>query len=620
DRAGRRCRRDPAPAQTAGRAPRDHAQVLRRRPRGLHHGGALRRRHAGRDLPDDGEGRLDDIRPHGRLRDRDLADPPVRRAPRGARREVQPHALRARGLYEESRDSDREEPRRLPLPLARLEVPHGGSQGEGWCHLARGARSAVDADEVQGLGVADARRRGCGRSHRSHVPGVCEREGGSAGVRRGIGRTAGDRVRGSGRVAREQARVREQLRRAELPRVRQHHGARRRLLQVPELRGDERLQLRRRRAGIETGLALFVFLQTLAALVRSDRLEVLLWWTRETWLLLTLLWAKNLGIAALAAALVVAVFRFLEAAAGAGPHAARARALVWSAASALVLGTVLRWIWPTILPPAQFSDTFTELEPVLRDPLGASWIGTTPWPGTSHEQISNLYARVAHASVVAFGGGVEGLLSVAAVPGTLLLPAVLWLGLEVGGPAVGVLAVWGVVRFASVAADRRLIATTALAGAIALAPFAWGFVQEPSRLGGHLRDVHLQKPVRDVSAPSGAEATGLARRLAYNALNYTALFTGAADPNARHGMKAHSRLPLFVGLAALLGAAAAFRSGAPTGERALLVFAGGSFLAGILSDPGGAPNSFRVCALVSPLLVWAAMTLRAASVRVAGLV
>src|ERR1019366_4533146 len=471
-----------------------------------------------------------------------------------------------------------------------------------------------------GPGVADARRRGCGRSHRSRVPGVREREGGSAGVRRGIGRTAGDRVRGSGRVAREQARVREQLRRAELPRVRQHHGARRLRLQVPELRGDERLQLRRRRAGIETGLALFVFLQALAALVRSDRLEVLLWWTRETWLLLTLLWAKNLGIAALAAALVVAVFRCLEAAAGAGPHAARARALVWSAASALVLGTVLRWIWPTILPPAQFSDTFTELEPVLRDPLGASWIGTTPWPGTSHEQISNLYARVAHASVVAFGGGVEGLLSVAAVPGTLLLPAVLWLGLEVGGPAVGVLAVWGVVRFASVAADRRLIATTALAGAIALAPFAWGFVQEPSRLGGHLRDVHLQKPVRDVSAPSGAEATGLARRLAYNALNYTALFTGAADPNARHGMKAHSRLPLFVGLAALLGAAAAFRSGAPTGERALLVFAGGSFLAGILSDPGGAPNSFRVCALVSPLLVWAAMTLRAASVRVAGLV
>jgi hypothetical protein len=460
---------------------------------------------------------------------------------------------------------------------------------------------------------------------------------------------------------------------------------------MPELRRDERLQLKWPRAGIETGLALFVFLQTLVALVRSDRLEVLLWWTRETWLLLTLLWAKNLVLAALAAAVAVAAFRWLEGTRGAAPPAARTRALVWSAASALVLGAALRWVWPSILPPAQFSDTFSELEHVLRDPLGAPWIGMTPFPAATHDQISNLYARIAHASLVAFGGGAEGLLSVAAVPGTLLLPALLWLGLEVGGPAVGVialwfvacgawplnvarwgftgsamlplltaglaallagrrtgrtawgllagaclgfslhthpgawatvgaLALWGVVRFVSVAADRRLIAATALAGALALAPFAWGFVREPSRLGGHLRDVHLQKPVRDVSAPSGAGAAGLTRRLAYNALSYTALFTGAADPNVRHGMASHARLPLLMGLAALLGAAAAFRPGAPAGERALLVFAGGSFLAGILSDPGGAPNSFRVCALVSPLFVWAAMSLRAASVRVGALV
>jgi len=435
----------------------------------------------------------------------------------------------------------------------------------------------------------------------------------------------------------------------------------------------------------------FVAVQTFVFLAREDRWEILFFFTPEMWPYVSLLWAKNLVLAALAATLTVAALRWLEKARGAEP-AASARALVGSAASALVLGTALRWVWPAILPPAQFSDTFTELEPVLRDPLGAAWIGTTPWPGASHEQISNLYARVTHASVVAFGGGVEGLLSVAAVPGTLLLPAVLWLGLEVGGPTVGVialwlvacgawplnvarwghevsamlplltaglaallagqrtrragwwglfagaclgfslhthpgawatvgvLAVWGVVRFASVAADRGLIAATALAGALALVPFAWGFVREPARLGGHLRDVHLQNPVRDVSAPKGAGATGLARRLAYNALHYTALFTGAADPNARHGMTSRSKLPLFVGLAALLGAAAAFRPGAPTGERALLVFAGGSFLAGILSDPGGAPNSFRVCPLVSPLLVWAAMSLRAASVRVAGLV
>jgi hypothetical protein len=139
-------------------------------------------------------------------------------------------------------------------------------------------------------------------------------------------------------------------------------------------------------------------------------------------------------------------------------------------------------------------------------------------------------------------------------------------------------------------------------------------------LGGHLRDVYVQKSVRDVEAPPGAGATGLVRRLAYNALGYTGLYTGATDPNARHGMTSRARLPLLIGLAALLGAAASFRRGASTGERALLAFAGGSILAGILSDPGGVPNSFRVCALIPPSFVWAAMSLRAASVRVARLV
>jgi hypothetical protein len=184
---------------------------------------------------------------------------------------------------------------------------------------------------------------------------------------------------------------------------------------------------------------------------------------------------------------------------------------------------------------------------------------------------------------------------------------------------IGVLALWGVVRVASVPADRRLVVVTALAGTLALAPFAWGFVREPARVGGHLRDVHLQMPVRDVSVPDGAGAAGLARRLAYNAMSYTAFFTGASDPNVRHGLTTRAKLPLLMGLAALLGAAAALRRGALTGERALVVFAGGSLLAGVLSDPGGAPNSFRVCALIPPLLVWAAMSLRAASVRIAGL-
>ncbi len=445
---------------------------------------------------------------------------------------------------------------------------------------------------------------------------------------------------------------------------------------------------------IQRCLAVFVFIQALAALVRADHVEVLTWWTRETWLLLILLWAKNLLLAALAAGLAVLVFRFVEKARGASREAGDAgwtRALALSAGAALVVGAALRWVWPSVIPPAQFSDTFSELERVLRDPAGAPWIGTTPFPGAPNDQISNLYARIAHASVVAFGGGETGLLSVAALPGTLLLPAVLWLGLEAGGPAVGVLALWlavfagwplnvarwgftgaamlplvaaglaalltghrtgraawgllagaclglslhthpgawagvgvlalwGIFRIASVPADRRLVAATALAGALLLAPFAWGFVRDPSRLGGHLRDVHLQKPVRDVSAPAGAGGAGLVRRLAYNALHYSALFTGAADPNLRHGPTSTGKLPLLLGLAALLGAVAAFRPGASAAERALLVFTAGSLLAGILSDPGAAPNSFRVCALIPPLLVWAALVLDAALARVGPLV
>ena len=149
----------PAPAQAAGRAPRDHAQVLRRGARGLRHGRPLRGRDARRDLPHDGEGRLDDLRPHGRVRDGDLADAPVRRAAGGARREVQPHALRARGLHEEPRDPDREEPRRLHLPLARVEVPDRGPEGEGRDHLARGARPRDVGVRLQGGDDARARRR-----------------------------------------------------------------------------------------------------------------------------------------------------------------------------------------------------------------------------------------------------------------------------------------------------------------------------------------------------------------------------------------------------------------------------------------------------------------------------
>ena len=52
----------------AGRAAVDHAQVRHRRARGLHHRRPLRGRPAGRAVPHDGQGRLDDLGLRRRLR------------------------------------------------------------------------------------------------------------------------------------------------------------------------------------------------------------------------------------------------------------------------------------------------------------------------------------------------------------------------------------------------------------------------------------------------------------------------------------------------------------------------------------------------------------------------
>ena len=68
------------PAPLAGRAPSDHAQVPGLRPRGLHHGRAVPGWSAGRDLPQDGQGRLHGQRPDGLAGDHDLDLAPVRRA------------------------------------------------------------------------------------------------------------------------------------------------------------------------------------------------------------------------------------------------------------------------------------------------------------------------------------------------------------------------------------------------------------------------------------------------------------------------------------------------------------------------------------------------------------
>ena len=75
----------PAAPADAARAPVDHAQVLDRRPRGLHHRRHVRGRHGRRDLPHrHRQGGLDAARDDELVRDRDLDRAPVRRAARDA--------------------------------------------------------------------------------------------------------------------------------------------------------------------------------------------------------------------------------------------------------------------------------------------------------------------------------------------------------------------------------------------------------------------------------------------------------------------------------------------------------------------------------------------------------
>lgn len=155
------------------------------------------------------------------------------------------------------------------------------------------------------------------------------------------------------------------------------------------------------------------------------------------------------------------------------------------------------------------------------------------------------------------------------------------------------------------------------AGAALLAAGPWliGFVQHPGYFGGRLRDVNVTNLVRDIDTRHAGPAT----RLALNAIDYTGLFVFTKDPNGRHGFPERAAAPVAIGLAALIGFAAllgrsARDAGAP---RAILWLAAGSLAAGVLSDPGGAPNTVRACILVATGFVVAAWVVDGVAERVA---
>ena len=190
-------------AARAGGPRRGRPQVQGRRLRGLHPRRPLRGRHPGRHLRRHRQGGHDAGRPHELVHDLRQPRPPVRRAARGVRLEVQPHALRAERPDERRRHPRREVDRRLHLPLDGEEVPHLRAAGGGRDPDGRG----------EGAARAGVRRR---RGVRAVARGA------AAGPDRPLQQLGG------------RGRVRE---------VRRQHGAYRLVLHVPRLRHEHRLQL-----------------------------------------------------------------------------------------------------------------------------------------------------------------------------------------------------------------------------------------------------------------------------------------------------------------------------------------------------------------------------------------
>ena len=218
----------------AARARIDHPQVLDRRARGLHHRRQIRGRLGRRDLPHrHRQGGLDDAGADERLRDGDLARPPVRRAARRLRAQVQLHALRAGGDHRQPGDPVRQIDARLHHALGGEPLHRGHRHARGTRdHDPGGPRQTGGGDEP-------ARPR---RPDRHGGPAG----GGNGDERRQRRLEAGRGGRGADRNAPGAAG--EDGRRRSRPRLRamrRHDAAHRQLLHVLVVRQQHRLRLRR---------------------------------------------------------------------------------------------------------------------------------------------------------------------------------------------------------------------------------------------------------------------------------------------------------------------------------------------------------------------------------------
>jgi hypothetical protein len=434
------------------------------------------------------------------------------------------------------------------------------------------------------------------------------------------------------------------------------------------------------RAAIALGI--LAAIQTFVFFARRDRFSVLFWWTSESWLLVTLLWCKNLALAAAAflafGSLAHATERLPE---PAEPESEKSFRHLLLFIAILAAGTALRWVAPRQIPPGVWADALFEAEGVLRDPGSVGWLGGRPLQveGLRNSAlVSNLYLKFCELVFSIFGRGDVGLLALSAVGGTLALPAAYWLGRELRGPRFGLLAmalvafagwplffsrwawtdalllplvlagaaaairayregklVWAalagllvglslhtyvsawalaagfaIFAFGGLRRPRgtRLLLVAMGTALLAFLPFGLAFLRYPERLGGRAQDVSFLASTKDVAVPGGNGPWAPPLRLLYNGIEYTGLFLWTRDPNPRHGLPDRPPVDPALGLAALAGAAISVgraRAG-DAGNRLLLLLAGTSLLAGILGNPGGAPNGLRIYPFVGIALLWAA--------------
>lgn len=430
-------------------------------------------------------------------------------------------------------------------------------------------------------------------------------------------------------------------------------------------------------------IGVFAAVQTFVFLARRDHFSVLFWWTRESWLYVLMLWVKDVALAAAAFFLFAKIVNATVALPEPAESRDRASRLRHALLFAVILaaGIALRWLAPRQIPPGVWADALFEAEGALRDPGNIPWLGGRPLEieGLRNSAlVSHLYLKLCALFFRIFGRGDTGILALSAVGGSFALPAIYWLGREIGSRRLALAAmailgfsIWPLVfsRWAWTGAlllplvlaaaacalralrtervlpalaagvltglslhthpaawaaaaglgafglttlrgrrSGRLFAAAALGGFLAFLPFGIAFLKYPERVGGRARDVSFIATTKDVAIPGGNSQYAAPIRLLYNAIEYTGIFLWTRDPNPRHGLPDRPPLDPVLGVAALAGAAVALgraRAG-NAGERLLLCIAGATLLAGLLANPGGAPNLSRVYPVVAAPVLWAA--------------